>query len=97
MTSYFCGENKELWGFSITYEGQFKDEVGNVNASIVKKIIDFSLEENMEMHVLPYISTPCIIIKTSDSIWYYLRSEQEANIFREKARVSDHYACCQFL
>ena len=97
MTSYFCGKNKQLYGFSISYKGEIKDDITSVKASVVKKIIDHALETNMEIHVLTNISIPCIFIKTPQAIWHYVRSRDEADEFRKNIVISDHYPCCQYL
>ena len=95
MDSLFSGENKCLWGFSLTRDGNFNGDVKSISSNSVKKIIDYAYEANMEVHIMPYVKIPFIEIKTHTEIWHYLTSNEDAHAFIESIIVSGCYTCCQ--
>ena len=94
-TSYFVGQNKNLWGFSLKRNGTNECDISKFTADLVKKIIDHYYESDWEIHVIPSEPMPFVMIKNPEKTWYYLRSEDEAIIFRENIMVNGSYELCQ--
>jgi hypothetical protein len=97
MVSHFFGRNKYFWSFSTSDNVELKESISKVSGSVLKKIIDYSFEECMELHHLPNIDFPCLFIKTPQSTWYYLNSEEEAEEFQKNLNLDKNYPYCQFL
>ena len=95
MSSYFSGQNKYLWGFSITLDGEKESVVHNQKSEIIKRMIDHCFETNVEIHVMPDVYMPFIMIKTKERSFYYLQSENEAHCFRKNIMVDGGYELCQ--
>ena len=97
MGSHFFSKDKKFWGFSLSYDGKLKDKISSVDGKVVKKVIDYSFEHNIEINFLPNIDLPCIFIKTPNAIWHYLNSQEEAEDFPKNIRITKNYPCCQFV
>ena len=96
-TSYFVGQHKDLWGFSLKLDGTDECDISKFAADLVKKIIDHYYESDWEIHVMPNEQMPFVMVKNPESIWYYLRSEYEAIIFRENIMVNGSYEFCHVI
>ena len=95
MSSYFSGQNKNLWWFSVTPDGEKESVIHNVKSETIKKLMDHCLETNVEIHVMPDVYMPFIMIKTKKRSFYYLQSENEAHCFRKNIMVDGGYELCQ--
>lgn len=101
MKSLFLSKNKDLWGFTVP-KAKSRSEImenndliiSKVKSHIVKKIVDFAYEDNLEIHVLPNISKPCVIIKTPHNVWYYLCSQSDAETYMKQVNASGGISYC---
>ena len=95
MNSYFSGQNKYLWWFSLKHDGEKESVVHKSKSSTIKKLIDHCFETDVEIHVMPDVYMPFIMIKTKERSFYYLQSENEAHCFRKNIMVDGGYELCQ--
>jgi len=97
MNSYFSGQNKFLWGFSVKPDGEKESVVSKHKSEAIKKLIDHCFETNVEIHVMPNVYMPFIMIKTPERTFYYLQSENGAHCFRKHIMVDGGYELCQVI
>jgi hypothetical protein len=97
MMNNFTGENKELWGFSLTLEEEPADEISKVEASVVQKIVEHSYESDIEIHFLPNATIPFVLIITPSRMWHYFTSKKDAEVFRKNILIDGYKPCWQFI
>ena len=97
MISHFFGQNKSLWGFSITPHKEKESVVNKFKSETIQRMIDHCFDLNYEIHVMPNSHVPFIMIKNEKESFYYLQSENEAHCFMKNIMVDGGYELCQVI
>jgi hypothetical protein len=91
MNHNFFENSRTVWGFKLPHKGNPSIYLDQHKAETVQMVVEQAFRNGWEVNYLPQLLTPCIFIKTPESLIHYFLSEEDARRFRDDIMFGESY------